>query len=152
MFCGALSLVQGMHPVRHPYAGCAALVEVAGLAAVPALVLFPPAPLWAARLRQLHSAVAGSAWVWGWLLKMWLVLNPTETFNVVPVSLHTGRLSDREEDRARTVQWSLQSNLSSGQKTCGVKESSGEHWNSVFLCSEQNGAVSPTAWNVAYSF
>lgn len=42
VFSGALSLVQGMHPVRHPYAGvCAAVVDVAGLGAVPALGSVP---------------------------------------------------------------------------------------------------------------
>lgn len=33
-----------------------------------------------------------------------LPARPAETFNIIPVSLHTGRLSDREEDRTRTVQ------------------------------------------------
>lgn len=42
VFSGALSLVQGMHPVRRANTGvCAALVEVAGLGAVPALSSVP---------------------------------------------------------------------------------------------------------------
>lgn len=52
----------------------------------------------------------------------------TETFNVVPVSLHLGRFSDWEKDRARPVQRSLQSNLSPGQETCGTEEGAGEHF------------------------
>ena len=101
----------GMHPVRRANTGvCAALVEVAGLGAVPALSSVPiRTPLgW----EVLAAAVScgwlclavGLGWGWGWLLKIWFVLNPTETFNIIPVSLHTGRLSDREEDRTRTVQ------------------------------------------------
>lgn len=62
------------------------------------------------------------------------LLNWTETFNIVPIPLHSGRLSDREKDWTRTIQWSLQSNLSSGQKTCGIKESSGKHLNSKCYC------------------
>lgn len=52
----------------------------------------------------------------------------TETFNVVPVSLHLGRFSDWEKDRTRPIQRSLQSNLSPGQETCGTEKSPGEHF------------------------